>query len=264
MGKLDGKKAIITGGSRGIGKAIALAFAREGADIVLSYNVEMIEAQAVIREIQKLGRRASAIKADVSLKADRDRLIEDAIIFLGEVTTFVNNAGIYLQEEYLCITEDEYDKLMATNTKSTFFLTQAICKHMIFQGVSGSIVNISSFRDTIVGKNMSHYGPGKAFTLYASKFAALEMAQHGIRINVISPGAVATRMQEKAQSDPVEWKKRIESIPLKRVGTPEDICGAAIYLASNDSSYVTGTRILVDGGRSLNPNGSLAVLRSKL
>lgn len=262
MQRLDGKKALITGGSRGIGKAIALAYAKEGADVVITYRTQEEDANEVVSEIKKMGRFALALRADVSDEYDRASLIKYAIQFLGQINILVNNAGIYAKKEYLSITEDDYDKMMEVNVKGAFFLTQLVVRHMISQKSGGSIINISSFRDRAVVDGMLHYVMSKAALSIFSKSLAVEMAKHHIRVNTISPGMILTDMHKGQDPTSIEWIDRINSIPLKRSGKTEDVTPLAVYLASDLADYVTASRFVVDGGRSTNP--STLPLRAKL
>ncbi len=262
MPRLDGKKAIITGGSRGIGRAIALAYARKGADVVISYNTQMEKAISVVNEIKNLGGRALAVQADITSEEDRKKLVIRAVSFLGEIDIFVNNAGIYNRKDFLDISEVEYDKMMDVNAKAAFFLTQYIVKQMIVQKKGGSILNISSFRDRAVGEGMSHYQMSKAALTIFSKSLAVEMAKHRIRVNTISPGMILTDMHKGIDRTTTEWADRINSIPLKRAGVTGDLCPLAVYLVSDAADYVTAGRFVVDGGRSTNPAGM--PLRAKL
>lgn len=260
MSKLVGKKAIITGGSRGIGRAIALAYAKEGADVVINFQANEDEAKKVIEEIIKLGRKAIAIKADISKSEDRAFLVSEAKKFLGHIDILVNNAGIYFQTDYLEITEVDFDRILSVNLKGAFFLTQLVCKEMIARNKGGSIINISSFRDRSVTSGLAHYQCSKAGLTMFSKSIALEMAKYKIRVNTISPGTLTTDINlHIRQNKPEEWLARERTIPLGYIGDPEKVCGLAILLASNDGEYSTGSRFLVDGGRSLQQ----AIIQSK-
>lgn len=261
MGKLDNKKVIITGGSRGIGKAIALAYAKEGADIIINFQTNEQEAQKVVAEIISLGRKAIAIKADITKSEDRGFLVNEAKKFLGVIDILVNNAGIYFQTDYLQISETDFDKIIATNLKGAFFLSQLVCQEMIARNAGGSIINISSFRDKSVTSGLAHYQSSKAALTMFSKSIALEMAKHKIRVNTISPGTLTTDINlHIRQNKPDEWAARQKTIPLGYIGDPEKVCGLAVLLASGDGEYATGSRFLVDGGRSLQQ----AVIQSKL
>lgn len=261
MGKLENKKAIITGGSRGIGRAIALAYAREGADIVINFQQNAKEAEAVVSEIMKLGRKAIAIRADISKTTDRLLLVAETKKFLGQIDILINNAGVYFQTDYLDITEKDYDKIMEINLKGSFFLTQLVCKEMIARNCGGSIINISSFRDKSVTAGLAHYQCSKAGLTMFSKSIALEMAKYKIRVNTISPGTLTTDINRHIRENrPDEWSARQKTIPLGYIGDADKVCGLAILLASSDGDYSTGSRFVVDGGRSLQQS----IIQSKL
>jgi NAD(P)-dependent dehydrogenase (short-subunit alcohol dehydrogenase family) len=252
MTKLENKKAIITGGNRGIGKAIALAYAAEGASVVISYCSHREEAESVVRDICAMGGKALAIQADISNREERARLVSGAREFLGEINILVNNAGIYSRKDFVDLSEELYDQTMQVNVKGAFFLTQLVCRQMIEQKKGGNIINISSFRDKTVTTGLSHYQSSKAALTIFSKSIALELAGHNIRVNTISPGMIKTDIhRETWEKKPEEWQDRINSVPLKRAGMPDDIAKLAVYLASDDSGYATASRFLIDGGRSL-------------
>lgn len=262
MGKLTGKKAIITGGSRGIGKAIAIAYAREGAEVVIVYHKNAAEAQAVVAEINRERGLAIAIQADVATAAGREKIIKESVACLGEINILVNNAGIYFRKDYLNITEKEYDDVMNVNVKGPFLLTQLVVKQMIGQQKGGSILNISSFRDRAVSPGGSHYQTSKAAMSMFSKSAAVEVAKYGIRVNTISPGMILTDMHKGLERGSQAWADRVNSIPLKRPGQTQDLTPLAVLLASDDADYVTASRFVVDGGNSTNPAN--LPLRAKL
>ena len=256
MGRLTGKNAIITGGNRGIGLAIALAYAKEGADIAFSYNTHEEEAKAVVQEIQQLGRKAIAIKADISNEKEREALAQQAIEFLGVCHILVNNAGVYFRQDYLDVSEQDYDTMMNINLKGAFFFTQFIVRHMQWQQVPGCVINISSFRDQAPTAGLATYQIGKVGLTMFSDTLAIELAKYGIRFNTISPGMVETNMlTDKIEKDSPQWQERIDAVPLKRPGRAEEVADTAVYLAT--SEYSTGTRIVIDGGRRFSPLGML-------
>lgn len=253
--RLKGKRAVIAGGSSGIGRAIALGFAKEGADIVITYNKNEMSALQVVEEVKCLGRQAKAIKLDL-LNPNMECLIkffDEAVVFFnGHITTLINSAGIVSRKEFLNISENEFDEVMKINFKMPFFLTQKIVKHMSDVGEGGSIINISSISDTIVGNGYSIYQCSKSSLSMLTKGAALEFAKYGIRVNTISPGLTETNInKDQREKNPEIWQSRVTQTPIGRVGQPDDHVGAAIFLASDESSWMTGGNIVIDGGRSL-------------
>jgi 3-oxoacyl-[acyl-carrier protein] reductase len=248
MGKLDQRVALVTGGARGIGKQIALTFAREGADIVLG---DLIEAETVAREIRVLGRKALAVKADISKKAEVEHLVRTTLAHFPKIDILVNNAGISRRAAFLEMTEEDWDAVLTVNLKGVFLCTQAAAKHMIKQKY-GKIINIGSIYGlNAIVTGQANYAVSKAGVIQLTKFCALELGPYGINVNAIAPGMVATEMLY-TQRSPEEVERRIEKrsgqTALGRVGHPQDIANIALFLASEDSSLITGQVIVSDGG----------------
>lgn len=248
MGKLDQRVALVTGGARGIGKQIALTFAREGADIAVG---DLVEAEAVAREIRALGRKALAVKGDVSKKVDVEHLVRATLAHFRKIDILVNNAGISRRATFLEMTEEDWDAVLTVNLKGVFLCTQAAAKHMSKQKY-GKIINIGSIYglNTIVS-GQSNYAVSKAGVIQLTKFCALELGPYGINVNAIAPGMVVTEMLH-TQRSPEEVERRLEKrskrTALGRVGHPQDIANIALFLASEDSSLITGQVIVSDGG----------------
>ena len=252
MGRLRNKTAVITAGDKGIGKAIAFAYAKEGADIVIAYHTDEKSASEVVAEIQKLNRRAKAIRLEITSSESRKQFVEEAEKYLGKLDILVNSAGVCPRGEFLKASEQSFDKAMDVNFKGPYFLTQEICQRMCLNKTGGSVINISSSRDEGGLANVSIYSSSKAALTIFSRNAALELAQYRIRVNTISPGLTKTDMHKETwEKNPEQWQKRIDEIPIGRSGVPEDIAALAIYLGGDESGYTTGGRFLVDGGRSL-------------
>jgi 3-oxoacyl-[acyl-carrier protein] reductase len=245
MGLLEGKTALITGASRGIGKAIALRFALEGSDIAITNIVDDDEFKTTISEIESSGVKAKGYVSNAASFEDSQRVINEVVKDFGRIDILINNAGITKDTLLMRMTEDQWDSVIAVNLKSVFNLTKAVLMTMIKQK-SGSIVNMSSIVGVSGNAGQSNYSASKAGILGFTKSIAKEVGSRNIRCNAIAPGVILTEMTEKL---PEEVKKDwTDKIPLKRGGTPEDVANTALFLASDLSSYVTGQTIHVCGG----------------
>ncbi|MCJ7596156.1 MAG: 3-oxoacyl-ACP reductase FabG [Desulfobacterales bacterium] len=250
MGRLDQKVAVITGAARGLGKEIALTFSREGACIVVG---DVIGMEEVVSEIEKSGGRAVAVKVDVSKKAEVKNLIDAAITNFKKVDILVNNAGISLRAPLMEMTEDIWDKVFDVNHKGVLLCTQAAAAHMIAQRY-GKIVNIASIAGIGSAPSLKiapNYAASKAGVVRLTRICAQELGPHGINVNAIAPGLILTeithlgRSQEEAQRFIDE---NVKMSLLKRPGIPKDIANVALFLASEESSFITGQVIIADGG----------------
>ena len=244
---LDGKVAIITGGSKGIGRAIALTFAEAGADVVVCSRAQNGELGKVADEIKRMGRRSLAVQADVSKKADVDNLVERAIKEFGAVDILVNNAGTILKTPLVEISEEEWDQIMDTNLKGCHLCSQAVSRRMIDQK-KGNIINMASIRSIAAAADRAMYCVSKVGVIMLTRVLALDLARYNIRVNAIAPGWIKTRLNEVVWGNPETLKKVEATIPLGHMGEPKDIAGTALFLASDASSYITGQTIIVDGG----------------
>jgi len=246
---LAGKVAIVTGGKRGIGRAIALAFAEAGADVaVCSRGVEDGELEAVAEEIRKLGRRSLAVPADTSRKADVDNLVQKVMEQFGTIDILVNNAGILIRAPLLDMPEEDWDKIFAVDLRGYFLCAQAAGRVMV-ERRKGNIINISTqqaFKAQMV--ELGAYGIAKAGVVMLTRVLARELGSHGIRVNSIAPGLARTEFSRTTWGNPEVLKKIEASLPLGRIAEPDDFVGAALFLASDASSYVTGHTILMEGG----------------
>lgn len=238
--RLLGKTALVTGASRGIGKAIAMALAREGADIVVNYRTHWQEAKELCEAIENLGRRYVTAEADVSVAAEVSRLLASAEKSLGPVDILVNNAGIAQHLSLDEITEKDWDKTINVNLKSAFLLTQAVLPHMRVGGW-GRIINISSAAAQVGGVVGPHYASSKAGLIGLTHFYASLLAKEGITVNSIAPGPVSTDMAAGLPH------LTPDLVPVGRFGTPEEIAAVAVTLACN--GYITGQTVNVNGGR---------------
>ncbi|MBW7848472.1 MAG: 3-oxoacyl-[acyl-carrier-protein] reductase [Bacteroidales bacterium] len=248
MKLLEGKVALITGGSRGIGKALALRFAAEGASIAFSdlkYD-EIMEATE--NEIKALGVQAKGFASNAASLADSEKLAEDVVALFGRIDILVNNAGITRDNLLMRMSEQDWDLVMSVNLKSAFNLTKAVQRTMIKQR-SGSIINMSSVVGVNGNAGQSNYSASKAGMIGFTKSMAQELGSRNVRCNAIAPGFIETEMTHKL---PEEVRNQwISSIPLRRSGKPEDVADVAVFLASDLSAYVTGQVISVCGGMSM-------------
>ncbi|MFL5688516.1 MAG: SDR family oxidoreductase [Chloroflexota bacterium] len=245
---LDGKAAIVTGSSSGIGRAIALEFARQGASVTINYHTGAAEADEVKSRIEASGGRAQIIQADVSRVADIAKLVDGTVSAFGRLDILVNNAGMETRTSTLETTEDQFDTVIAVDLKSAFFGVQLAAKQMIAQGGGGRIINISSIHEDWPMPGNSPYCLAKGGIRMLTRTAGVELAAHGITVVGVAPGAVHTPIDEVTLSDPVA-KARLESaIPLGRVAEPEEIARLVAFLASDDASYSTAATYTVDGG----------------
>lgn len=247
---LSGKVAIVTGGKRGIGKAIALAMAEAGADIAVCDRViEDGELEAVAGEAQRLGRRSLAVQADITQKADVDSLVQRVVAEFGAIDILVNNAAMNIRAPLLELREDGWDRVIDTDLKGYYLCSQAVGKIMVSQK-RGNIINIASTAAMYTAPEMGAYCIAKAGVVMLTRILAVELAQYNIRVNAVAPFMVKTKFSQPLWDAP-ETLKEIESgIPLGRLAEPSDIVGSVLFLASDASSYITGHTIIVDGGSS--------------
>jgi 3-oxoacyl-[acyl-carrier protein] reductase len=244
--RLKDKVAIVTGAGRGIGRAIALAFAKEGANIVVNdINIEL--ANKVVEEIKALGRKAIAIKADVSKSEEVEKMVDLTIKEFGKIDILVNNAGVVFPARIIDIKEENWDRTFEVNLKGTFLCSKAVLKHMM-QRKSGKIICIASNLGILSIPERADYSASKAGVINFVKSLALEAGPYGINVNAIAPGITETDMIKPYVTKEMIEKEFAPNIPLRRIGKPEDIAKVAVFFASEDSDYVTGQVISVDGG----------------
>jgi NAD(P)-dependent dehydrogenase (short-subunit alcohol dehydrogenase family) len=247
---LPGKVVIITGGRRGIGKAIALAMAEAGADIAICDRViEDGELNAVAEEVKRLGRRSLAVQADITHKADVDALVQRVMDEFGAVDILVNNAAMNIRALLLELSEDGWDRVIDTDLKGYYLCSQAVGKRMVDQK-RGNIINIASIAAIKAAPEMGAYCIAKAGVVMLTRVLAVELAKYNIRVNAIAPYMVKTKFSQPLWSDPETLKELESEIPLGRLAETSDIIGAVLFLASDASSYITGHTIIVDGGLS--------------
>ena len=242
--ELLGKVALITGAAQGLGKATALLLARHGADIVVS-DVNLEKAQETAQEVEALGRKAMAIKTDVSRLEEVEKMVEAALGKMGKVDILVNNAGVARDKLMLRMTEEDWDLVLDVNLKGTFHCTRAVIRHMSKQR-GGRIVNIASVVGEMGNAGQANYAASKAGIIGLTKTTAREFAQRGIAVNAIAPGYIETPMTEVIPEKAKEELKKL--IPMERLGKPEDVAQAVLFLVSEASNYITGQVLNVNGG----------------
>ena len=245
MKLLENKVALITGGSRGIGKGIVEVFAQQGAHVAFTFNSSAEAANALAKELSKDGVQVRAYQSDAALFDQAEALVSMVLEDFGSVDILINNAGITKDNLLMRITEEDFDRVIEVNLKSVFNMTKAIQRTMLKQR-HGSIINMSSIVGVQGNAGQTNYAASKAGIIGFSKSVALELGSRNIRCNVIAPGFIETEMTQKLDEATVQsWR---DGIPLKRGGSPEDIANTCLYLASDLSSYVTGQVLHVDGG----------------
>lgn len=240
--KLLGRKAIVTGANRSIGRAIATCFAREGADVVISFRSDEKGARDTVNDIEKYGRMAQAFYADFAHTEGVRRFFHQAVEFLGGVDVLVNNAGGYDTNPFMNLSIDDFERVLKISVSAPMLLSQLTAKDMIQKGISGAIVNISSISGNRPYPNRTAHATAKAALNMLTQVTALELAPYHIRVNAIAPGP--TPYDDDDSQEPFE-------IPLKRLGKPEDQALAALFLASEEASWMTGQVMTIDGGLSL-------------
>jgi len=247
MSSLQSKTALVTGAGRGIGRAIALDLARAGADVVVNFSRSQQQAEGVAREIEAIGRRALAIQADVSRKADIDRMFDRVEADFGPAAILVNNAGIEPRADVCDFDEATYDAVMATNLKGAFFCAQRALRKMREAGW-GRVINISSLHELTPTGFSALYGMSKGGMAMMMREMAKSYSRYGITINDVCPGATRTDINREVLSDPEYEAKMIEKIPAGFIAEPEDIAPAVTFLASDAARYITGASLFIDGG----------------
>jgi glucose 1-dehydrogenase len=245
---LKGKVAVVTGGNSGIGRAIVMALAAQGANIVIDYLVHPEATQDEEKQILAMGDKAIGVMADVSKVADLQHLIDEAVKAFGRVDIMVNNAGIETRTSVLDTTEAQYDRVLDINLKSAFFGTQVAAQQMIKQGGGGRIINVTSVHEDWPMPGNTAYCLAKGGMRMLTRTAGVELAAHNILVVGVGPGAVATPINASTMQDPAKLKALDDSIPMGRLAQPEEIANVVAFLAGDGASYMTATTVFVDGG----------------
>jgi 3-oxoacyl-[acyl-carrier protein] reductase len=252
--RLKNKISLVTGASRGIGRAIALTFAREGSEVIVNYTKSKDKADDVVKEIMKMGRKAIAIQADVANKDEVTTMVDEGLKAFGRIDILVNNAGIsWRVPNILEGSKENWEKILGVNLLGPYYCIQAVAPHMISQKY-GKIINISSIGGIgDINKGQVSYAPAKAALIMLTKKLAYEIGLYNINVNAIAPGLTKTDMPSMGRTEEelkAFFKEKAEGAALKRVGEPEEIANVALFLASDESSFVTGQVIVADGGGS--------------
>ena len=246
------KIALITGSSQGIGRAIAERFASEGADVVINYSGNAERAQEALQAVEATGRRGLVVQANIGSTADIKKLFAAALEHFGQLDILVNNAGVETHAPFWEVAESDYDKVLNVNLKGTFFATQEFVNHLRHTNRRGKIVNISSVHEELPFPNFTAYCASKGGVKMLTRNLSVELGPLGININNIAPGAIETPINTKLLNDPAKLNALLGQIPLKRLGQPNDVANVAVFLASDDADYVTGSTYYVDGGLTWN------------
>ncbi len=250
---LNGKVVIITGAATGIGKSIAKRFAEEGCNVVINYFTEEENPKELVKEIEQQGGTASIIQGDVSKEEDVRAFVQFAHETYGSLDIYVNNAGIENEMPSENLSLDDWNRVLNTNLTGTFLGCREAAKYMLDHKIKGAIINVSSVHEIIPWPHFVHYAASKGGVKLLMESLALEFAPNGIRVNNIAPGAIDTPINAEKFSDP-EKKKGVEKlIPLGYIGEPEQISSCAVFLASDQAGYVTGTTLIADGGMTKYP-----------
>ncbi len=245
--RLKDKIALVTGSSRGVGRAVAIGFAKEGAHVVINYTSNENAANEAVAEIEALGRKAIAVKGDVAQKTEAEALVQAAVDAFGRLDVLVNNAGFTRPALMLKMSEDQWDQVLDIHLKGAFLCSQAAGQKMVAQN-SGKIINVMSVAGLVGTVGQVNYSAAKGGILSMTKSMARELARNNICVNVISLGIVATDMTEKIRTDEKLKEVYMNRILLKRFAEPDDIAPAFSFLASDESNYITGQLLCVDGG----------------
>lgn len=247
-GRLAGKVAIVTGSSSGIGQAIAIRFAAEGAAVVIDYRSHPEGAADTLKQVQSGGSRGITVQADVSKVADTQKLVTEAWQQLGGCDILVNNAGIEKGANFCDVTEEDYDAVLDVNLKGAFFLTQAFVRKLREAKKPGCVINISSVHEDMAFPHFATYCASKGGMRMLMRDLAVELGPLGITVNNIAPGAIVTPINKSLLSDPAHLNPLLANIPLGRLGQPEEVASLTTWLASDEASYVTGSTYVIDGG----------------
>jgi NAD(P)-dependent dehydrogenase (short-subunit alcohol dehydrogenase family) len=246
--RMHNQVAVVTGAARGIGQAVAERFAKEGAKVMLA-DVLDDDGERVAAAIREAGGAAAYVHCDAGDKAQVEQLIARTVETYGRLDCAVANAAVVVAREFLELSEEDWDKVVRVNLKGVFLLGQAAAKQMVQQGGGGTLINMSSINDTVAIPQIAPYVASKGGVHQLTKVEALALAPHGIRANAIGPGSIGTDMVRQVNDDPQKWRALMSRTPMGRLGEPDEIARVAVFLATEDSGYITGQTIYPDGGR---------------
>lgn len=255
MGQLDQRVAVVTGADSGIGRAIAIQFASEGATVVINYAHAKDKANEVLQTIQQKQGKAIVIQADVSQYQQAMGLIQQAVEHFNRLDIMVNNAGMEIHSPFVDVTEEQFDGVLSVDLKGAFFCAQAAAREMIKRKTAGRIINISSVHEDLPMPQNVPYCCAKGGMRMLTRTICLELAPNNITVNNIAPGAVHTPIDADVEADPEKMAALLKEIPLHRMAQPEEIAKLALYLASDAASYITGSTYIIDGGLTVNTGG---------
>lgn len=255
MGQLDQKVAVITGADSGIGRAIAIQLASEGATVVINYAHAKDKADEVLQTIQQKQGKAIVIQADVSQYQQAMGLIQQAVEHFNRLDIMVNNAGMEIHGPFLDVSEEQFDRVLGVDLKGAFFCAQAAAREMIKRKTAGRIINISSVHEDLPMPQNVPYCCAKGGMRMLTRTICLELAPNNITVNNIAPGAVHTPIDADVEADPEKMAALLKEIPLHRMAQPEEIAKLALYLASDAAAYITGSTYIIDGGLTVNTGG---------
>ena len=253
MDRLKGKVALITGADSGIGQATAIAFASEGGDVIVCYRTDREGAESTLEEIRKVGTNGLVLPVDISEESQVEKLFDEASATYPSIDILVNNAAVNGQGIPVAeMSTEGFDRTIRVNLYGTFFCCRRFIKHRRQNGGKGKIINVSSVHEEITMPGAADYNASKGAVRNLTRTLAMELAEEGINVNNIAPGMILTPMNQKAVDDESYRKERVQHIPMKRAGLPEEIAQVAVFLASPESDYVTGSSYFMDGGLTLN------------
>jgi len=246
--RLQGKVALVTGSGQGIGRAIAVRLAQDGARVVVEDRDNTPAAEQTLALVREAGSDGCVLSGDIADAAADRRVIAQAVQAMGRVDILVNNAGIERRAPFAEVTEADYDAVLGVNLRGAFFVTQAFVRHVAERGDDGVVVNVSSVHEELPFPHFASYAASKGGLKMLMRDLAIELAPLGIRVNNIAPGAIQTPINAALMAQPEKLAALMGNIPLKRLGTPEDVANAAAFLVSDEAAYITGTTLYVDGG----------------
>ena len=250
--QLDQKVAIVTGSDSGIGRAIAIQFAQEGATVVINYAHAQDKAEQVREIIEQNNGKALVIQADVSQYQQAMGLIQQTVEHFNRLDIMVNNAGMEIHNAFLDVTEEQWDRVLSVDLKGTFFCAQAAAREMVKRKTAGRIINISSVHEDLAMPQNAPYCCAKGGIRMMTRTICLELAPYNITVNNIAPGAIDTPIEADVKADPEKMAALLKEIPQHRMGQPEEVAKLALFLASDAAAYVTGSTYIIDGGLSVN------------